>query len=98
MTDNIEELGREVAELKRVAADSKEATGNFKEWVSGGLELVRPWKLALILTNAFWAIVLTLFIWFAYMSPDTTYANQDFTSQTQTYADGAKTEKVVNGN
>lgn len=61
---------------------------NFKEWVDGAISLVRPWKLALILTNLFWAIVLGVFIFLAYMTPDTSYQYQDFESTTQTQASG----------
>lgn len=65
-----------------------ETKQNFKEWIDGAILLVRPWKLALILTNLFWAIVLAAFIFLAYMTPDTSYQYQDFQSSVQTQADG----------
>lgn len=61
---------------------------NFREWVNAGLDLVKPWKIALIATNAFWALILALFIFFAYMAPDTSYQYQDFDEHIQTQADG----------
>lgn len=67
-----------------------ETKESFKDWVSAGLELVKPWKAALILTNLFWAVVLFMFIWFAYMSPETTYQHQDFSGQAQTQSDGSQ--------
>lgn len=70
---------------------------SFKEWMNGALELVKPWKLALILTNLFWALVLFCFIWFAYMTPETTYQSQDFTSQVQTQSDGTQLPAEAQG-
>lgn len=65
-----------------------ETKQSFREWVNAGLDLVKPWKVALIVTNICWALVLALFIWMAYMSPDTSYQYQDFDGHMQTQADG----------
>lgn len=77
--------------------EEKEARDSFKDWMNGALELVKPWKLALILTNLFWAVVLFAFIWFAYMSPDTSYQHQDFTEQEQTQSDGTQLPAETQG-
>lgn len=65
-----------------------ETKQNFKEWIDGAISLVRPWKLALIFTNLFWAIVFMAFLFLAYMAPDTSYQYQDLESSVQTQADG----------
>lgn len=39
--------------------------------------------LTVILTNAFWAVIVALFIWFAWMSPAEVEQSQDFPNQTQ---------------
>lgn len=77
--------------------DLQSARESFKDWMNGALELVKPWKVALILTNLFWAAVLFAFIWFAYMSPETTYQSQDFTNQTQTQSDGTQLPAEAQG-
>lgn len=68
--------------------DENKKLEDFSAFVKGGIELVRPWKWALIVTNVCWAFVLGLFIWLAYMSPDTSYQYQDFDGHIQTQADG----------
>lgn len=90
MVNNIEDLGKEVSELKKAAIDNKEATGNFKEWVSGGLELVKPWKQALVITNICWAVVVSLLVCLAWLSPSTyTYEqNQDLAASSQSASGG----------
>lgn len=65
-----------------------ETKQSFKEWVDGAIALVKPWKVAFIVSNICWAIVLSLFIYLAYMSPDTSYQYQDFESSVQTQSDG----------
>lgn len=57
--------------------------GYFEKMVAGAERLIKPWKIALILTNAFWAFVLALFIWFAYMSPIEMEQSQDFPAESQ---------------
>lgn len=41
----------------------------FDKMVNGAERLIRPWRLALIVTNVLWAIVFTAFIVFAYLNP-----------------------------
>jgi len=41
----------------------------FEKMVDGANRLVKPWKLALIITNLFWAIVMAAFILLAYLTP-----------------------------
>ena len=41
----------------------------FEKMVSGAEKLIKPWKIALILTNLFWAVVFTLFIVLAFLTP-----------------------------
>lgn len=67
---------------------NQELQSSFREWVNAGIDLVKPWRVALIVTNLCWAFVLALFIWLAYMTPDTTYQCQDFETSTQTQAAG----------
>lgn len=55
----------------------------FDKMVNGAEKLIKPWKLALILTNLFWAIVLALFICFAYLTPTEMEQQQDFPQQQQ---------------
>lgn len=70
---------------------------SFGDMVDATEKMSAPWRetafklvKALILTNLFWAIVLGLFIWFAYMTPMDIEQEQDFTGQTQTqgYSEG----------
>ena len=60
-------------------------------WRETVFKLVR----ALILTNLFWAVVLSAFIWFAYMAPDTTYQTQEFEGHQQMQSSG--TDVVTRG-
>lgn len=70
--------------------DDKEKIQSFGDMVNATEKLSRPWQeqskrmtWALILTNLFWALVLVVFIAFAYLTPETTYQEQDFTNNTQ---------------
>lgn len=56
---------------------------NFKAMIEGAEKLIKPWRLALILTNLFWAIALTSFIFFAYLSPAEMEQKQDLPVQQQ---------------
>ena len=65
--------------------DMVEATDKMSApWRETVFKLVR----ALILTNLFWALVLSAFIWFAYMAPDTTYQTQEFEGHQQLQSSG----------
>lgn len=65
---------------------------SFGDMVNAAERLTKPWRVALIVTNILWAIVLSLFIAFAYLVPDTTYQYQDGQQQTQSTG----TEVVTN--
>lgn len=72
--------------------DMVEATDKMSTpWRETVFKLVR----ALILTNLFWAVVLSAFIWFAYMAPDTTYQTQEFEGHQQMQSSG--TDVVTRG-
>lgn len=72
--------------------DMVEATDKMSTpWRETVFKLVR----ALILTNLFWAVVLSAFIWFAYMAPDTTYQTQEFEGHQQLQSSG--TDVVTRG-
>lgn len=62
----------------------------FKLMVQGATELVKPWRLALILSNLFWAVVLALFIFLAYLSPASIETNQEQTIPSQSQAQTVK--------
>lgn len=74
---------------------------NFGDMVNATERMSNPWKetvwkllKALVLTNLFWAIIVGMLIWFAYMTPIDSSQNQDFSDQTQhqSYSEG-----VTNG-
>lgn len=76
-------------------------TGNekiqsFGDMVQATERLTKPWRLALLITNALWAAVFLAFILLAYLTPDTVYQSQDFEGQVQTQSSG--TEVVTQGN
>lgn len=56
----------------------------FKEYVEGANKLCTKWQYALILSNLFWAIVLGMFIWFAYLTPVEMSQEQNNPEQVQT--------------
>ena len=68
---------------------------SFGDMVQATEKLTKPWRLALIITNALWAIVFLAFILLAYLTPDTTYQVQNFEQQTQMQSSG--TEVVTQG-
>ena len=74
---------------------------NFGDMVSATDKMAAPWRetvwklvKALIITNLFWAIIVGMLIWFAYMTPIDSTQEQDFESgsQHQSYSQG-----VTNG-
>ena len=74
----------------------------FGDMVNATERISSPWRdaffktlKALIITNALWAIVMCVFIWFAYMSPDITYQEQEFDGHQQVQSSG--TEVVTRG-
>lgn len=75
--------------------DDKEKIQSFGDMVDATEKLSKPWQesskrltIALILTNLFWALVLAAFIAFAYLTPETTYQEQDFDQNTQVQQSG----------
>ncbi len=82
--------------------DDKEKIQSFGDMVSAVEQMSAPWRetvfkliKALVFTNLFWALVLAVFIWFAYMAPDTTYQTQEFEGHQQIQSSG--TEVVTRG-
>ena len=74
---------------------------SFGDMVEASEKLASPWRkanfiltIALVVTNLFWAIALCVFIWFAYMAPDTTYQAQELDGHQQMQSSG--TEVVTN--
>ena len=74
----------------------KEKIENFGDLVNASDKLASPWRKAnfiltiALATNFFWAIVLCVFIWFAYMAPDTTYQTQEFEGHQQVQSSGTE--------
>lgn len=70
---------------------------SFGDMVDATEKMAAPWRkanlvltIALIITNLFWAIALCVFIWFAYMAPDTTYQTQEFEGHQQVQSSGTE--------
>ena len=68
----------------------KEKIESFGDMVEATERLTKPWKWAVILTNALWAAVFLAFILMAYLTPDTTYQYQEFDTQTQMQSTGSE--------
>lgn len=77
--------------------DDREKIQSFADMVDATDRLAQPWRenskrqtIALIVTNLFWAIIVAMLVWFAYMTPIESEQQQDFTNQTQTqtYSEG----------
>lgn len=75
--------------------DDKEKIQSFGDMVNATEKLTKPWRFALLVTNALWAIALIAFIMLAYLTPDTSYQYQDFDGTTQYQTTG--TETVTQG-
>lgn len=63
---------------------------SFGDMVQATEKLTKPWRLALIITNALWAIVFLAFILLAYLAPDTTYQYQEVEGQAQVQSTGSE--------
>lgn len=63
----------------------------FSDMVNAAERLTKPWRIALLITNLFWCIVVTLLVCFAYLTPVEMEQGQQFTEQTQSqsYSEGA---------
>ncbi len=82
--------------------NDKEKIENFGDMVDATEKMSAPWRetvfkmiRVLAITNFLWAIVFAIFIWFAYMAPDTTYQTQEFDGHQQVQSSG--TEVVTQG-
>lgn len=78
--------------------DNRETIQSFGDMVEATEKMASPWRdtvwkliKALIFTNLFWAIVLGLFIWLAYFSPETSVQYQDFNGEYQAQSTGTET-------
>lgn len=78
--------------------EDKDKIQSFGDMVSATEKLTSPYKkfalgsmIALIATNLFWAIIVGMLVYFAYMSPAEMSQEQDLETQhqTQTYTEGA---------
>ena len=63
---------------------------SFGDMVQATEKLTKPWRLALIITNALWAIVFLAFILLDYLTPDTTYQYQEVDGQAQVQSTGSE--------
>lgn len=72
-----------------------EKVQSFGDMVNATEKLTRPWRWALVITNALWAAVFLGFILLAYLTPETVYQRQDFDGQSQVQSSGS--EVVTNG-
>lgn len=71
--------------------NNDEKIKSFGDLVEATERLTKPWRLALIITNFLWAVVVVLLVSYAYLIPSEMTQEQDLPSQhqTQTYIDGA---------
>lgn len=71
--------------------NNEEKIQSFGDLVEATERLTKPWRMALIITNFLWAVVVVLLVSYAYLIPSEMTQEQDFPSQhqTQTYIDGA---------
>lgn len=63
---------------------------SFVDMVKATEKLARPWRIALLLTNVLWALVFTIFILMAYLTPETTYQYQEVDGQPQVQSTGSE--------
>lgn len=78
--------------------DDNEKIQNFGDMVDATDRMSKPWRdtvhrlmAVLVLTNFFWALIVGLLVWFAYMTPETMTQEQDYVAQhqSQAYTEGA---------
>lgn len=78
--------------------EDKEKIQSFGDMVSATEKLAEPYKkfafgsiIALIATNLFWAIIVGMLVFFAYMTPAEMSQEQNFDThqQSQSYTEGA---------
>lgn len=77
--------------------ERKEMMENFGDMVNATERMSAPWKetawkllKALVLTNLFWAVIVAMLVWFAYMTPIESSQEQELTegTQQQSYSQG----------
>lgn len=78
--------------------DDKEKIQSFGDMVDATERMAKPWQDAvrrlvwvIVGTNLFWAVIVGMLVWFAYMTPAEMTQEQDLTEQhqTQSYTEGA---------
>jgi len=71
--------------------DEKQTIQNFGDMVNATEKLTKPWRIALLVTNILWAVIVALLISYAYLIPAEMTQEQDLPTQhqTQTYTEGA---------
>lgn len=74
--------------------ESEKNIQNFGDMVNATEKLTKPWRIALIVTNALWAAALIVFILLAYLIPDTSYQMQDFDEKIQSQSVGTEVVTV----
>lgn len=64
---------------------------SFGDMVYATERLTKPWRLALVITNILWAIVVMALVLLAYLTPTTVTQEQVMpeNSQSQSYTEGA---------
>lgn len=67
-------------------SDTEKDVQYFDKMVNGADKLIAPWRISLILTNLFWAVVFAAFIMLAYLTPTEMEQKQDFPTQQQEQA------------
>jgi len=84
--------------------DDREKIQSFGDMVNAADKLAAPWRkanlvltVALMVTNLFWAIVLAIFIWFAYMTPMSAEQTQDMPDGTQSQSFSQRAQGVTDG-
>lgn len=75
--------------------DDKEKIQSFGDMVEATEKLTKPWRIALLVTNIAWAVVMLAFILLAYLTPVEMEQGQDLTtqSQSQSYSEGVTVGK-----
>lgn len=77
--------------------ERKEMMENFGDMVNATERMSAPWKetawkllKALVLTNLFWAVIVAMLVWFAYMTPIESSQEQELPegTQHQSYSQG----------
>lgn len=70
--------------------DDNEKIQNFGDMVAATERLTKPWRIALLVTNIAWAVVMLAFILLAYLTPVEMEQGQQLPdgTQNQSYSEG----------